>query len=144
MHELHELFIMIGDVSKCDCVLEFWNGVRLVIQKGLWRDNLNPETSSWDRVVAQAEIIKISENVVERRDLSKRSNQMVQGSPSIGNENQSRSSSQDFTLSSRSVSFSNQPQNQVKGRQLSSITNTSQSLRWQENRWNGTSQKHIL
>ena len=30
-----------------------------------WRDNLNPEISSWDQVVSQAEIIKISENVAE-------------------------------------------------------------------------------
>lgn len=46
LHELHELFIMIGDVSERDRVLKFWNGLRPVIQKGLWRDNLNPETSS--------------------------------------------------------------------------------------------------
>ena len=67
-HELHELFNMIGDVPERDRVLKFWNGTRSSIQKGLWRDNLNPETSSWDRVVAQAEIIEISENVAERRD----------------------------------------------------------------------------
>jgi RNase H-like domain found in reverse transcriptase/Integrase zinc binding domain/Reverse transcriptase (RNA-dependent DNA polymerase)/Retroviral aspartyl protease/Zinc knuckle len=68
VHELHELFSMIGDVPERDRVLKFWHGTRPVIQKGLWRDNLNPETSSWDRVTAQAEIIEISENVAERRD----------------------------------------------------------------------------
>jgi hypothetical protein len=31
-------------------------------------DNLNPEISTWECVVAQAEIIEISENVAERRD----------------------------------------------------------------------------
>ena len=67
-HELNELFNMIGDISERDMVLKFWNGSRPVIQKGLWRDNLNPETSSWVRVTAQAEIIEISENVAERRD----------------------------------------------------------------------------
>ena len=67
-HELNELFNMIGDISERDMVLRFWNGSRPVIQKGLWRDNLNPETSSWARVTAQAEIIEISENVAERRD----------------------------------------------------------------------------
>ena len=67
-HELQELFNMIGDVPERDKVIKFWNGVRPVIQKGLWRDCLNPETSSWDRVIAQAEIIEISENVAERRD----------------------------------------------------------------------------
>ena len=64
-HELYELFNMIGDVPERDRVLKFWNGSRPIIQKGLWRDNLNPETSSWDRVVAQAEIIEISEGVAE-------------------------------------------------------------------------------
>ena len=58
-HKLHELFNMIGDVPECDHVLKFWNGTRPVIQKGLWRDNLNPETLSWDRVIAQAEIRNI-------------------------------------------------------------------------------------
>ena len=67
-HELHELFNMIGDIQERDRVLKFWNGVRPVIQKGLWHDSLNPETSSWDKVVTQAEIIEISENVAERWD----------------------------------------------------------------------------
>jgi hypothetical protein len=65
-HKLLELFNMIEDISERDKVLKFWNGVQPVIQKGLWRDNLNPEISSWDQVVAQAEIIEISENVAER------------------------------------------------------------------------------
>ena len=59
---------MIGDISERDKVLKFWNGSRAIIQKGLWRDNLNPEISTWEQVVAQAEIIEISENVAERRD----------------------------------------------------------------------------
>ena len=67
-HELNELFNMIGDIPERDQVLKFWNGSRPIIQKGLWRDNLNPETSSWGQVIAQAEIIEISENVAERRD----------------------------------------------------------------------------
>ena len=59
---------MIGDVSERDHVLKFWNGTRPIIQKGLWRDSLNPETSPWDKVVAQAEIIEISEGIAEQRD----------------------------------------------------------------------------
>jgi hypothetical protein len=47
-HELQELFNMIGDIPERDRVLKFWNSSRPVIQKGLWRDNLNPETSTWD------------------------------------------------------------------------------------------------
>ena len=67
-HELQELFNMIGDISDRDKVLKFWNGSRTVIQKGLWRDNLNPEILGWEQVVAQAEIIEIAENVAECRD----------------------------------------------------------------------------
>ena len=69
-HELQELFNMIGNIPEQleDKVLKFWNGSRAIIQKGLWRDNLNPEISTWDQVVSQAEIIEISENVAEHRD----------------------------------------------------------------------------
>ena len=64
-HELQELFNMIGEVSEQDKVIKFWNGSRPIIQKGLWRDNLNPEISSWEQVVSQAAIIEISEGVAE-------------------------------------------------------------------------------
>ena len=68
VHELQELFNMIGDIPKRDKVLKFWNSSRSSIQKGLWRDNLNPETSPWALVIGRAEIIEISENVAERWD----------------------------------------------------------------------------
>jgi hypothetical protein len=67
-HELQELFIMIGTVSGQDQVLRFWNGVKPEIQAGLWRAQLNPEILNWDNVLAQAEIIEISENITHRRD----------------------------------------------------------------------------
>ena len=54
---------MIGTVSERDQVLQFWNGVKLDIQSGLWRAHLNPEIFNWDEVLAQAEIIEISKNV---------------------------------------------------------------------------------
>ena len=104
LHELHELFNMIGNVSERDRVLKFWNGSRPVIQKGLWRDNLNPETSSWSEVIAQAEIIEISENVAERRD--KRTNLAPSGgSSSQHNESHQRSKSRPPNRSIRSVSY---------------------------------------
>ena len=56
---------MIGDILEQDRVIKFWNGSQSVIQKGLWRDNLNPEISTWDEVINQVEIIEISENVAE-------------------------------------------------------------------------------
>lgn len=51
-----------------DQVLKFWNSARPSIQKELWRNKLNPELSSWRKVVERAEIIEIAENVAERRD----------------------------------------------------------------------------
>ncbi|KAF8800028.1 hypothetical protein BYT27DRAFT_7217359 [Phlegmacium glaucopus] len=83
VHELQELFNMIGDIPEQDKVIKFWNSARPVIQKGLWRDNLNPEISSWDEVVSQAEVIEISENVAERRD--RRHGQPPQPTGSTGN-----------------------------------------------------------
>ena len=67
-HELQDLFNMIGNVPPQDQVLKFWNSARSSIQKELWRNKLNPEISSWKKVVVQAEIIEIAENVAERRD----------------------------------------------------------------------------
>jgi hypothetical protein len=67
-HELQELFNMIGTVPEQDKVLRLWNGVKPEIQGSLWRAQLNPEISSWEEVLAQAEIIEISENVAHKRD----------------------------------------------------------------------------
>ena len=77
-HELQELFNMIGNVPEQDQVLKFWNSARPSIQRELWRNKLNPELSSWRKVVAQAEIIEIAENVAERRD--RKSGQTLQTS----------------------------------------------------------------
>ena len=105
VHELTELFNMIGDVSERDQVLKFWNGSRAVIQKGLWRDNLNPEVSSWSSVVAQAEIIEISENVADRRDRRIGSTSQPNNSyPSYGGGS-NRAKNKNTDRSSRSVSF---------------------------------------
>ncbi|KAF8810958.1 hypothetical protein BYT27DRAFT_7056904, partial [Phlegmacium glaucopus] len=53
-HELQELFNMIGAIPEQDKVIKFWNSSRPIIQKGLWRDNLNPEISTWEEVISQA------------------------------------------------------------------------------------------
>src|SRR5271170_5599913 len=67
-YELQELFNMIGAIPEHEKVIKFWYGVKPIIQKGLWRDNLNPDVSTWEEVVTRAEIIEIAENVTERRD----------------------------------------------------------------------------
>jgi len=68
VHGLEELFNIIGSVTKREMVLKFWNGSRHMIQKALWRDGLNPEVSTWEEVIEQAEIIEISESVVDQRE----------------------------------------------------------------------------
>ena len=103
-HELSELFNMIGDISEQDRVIKFWNGSRAIIQKGLWRDNLNPEISSWSQVVTQAEIIEISENVAERRDRKTGSSQ-PSSSTAMGNYKQK---GQSTDRSARAVNFDSQ------------------------------------
>ena len=105
VHELTELFNMIGDVSERDQVLKFWNGSRTVIQKGLWRDNLNPEVSSWSSVVAQAEIIEISENVADRRDRRLGSSSQNANSYQSNGGGSNRSKNKYTDRSVRSVSF---------------------------------------
>ncbi|THU80230.1 hypothetical protein K435DRAFT_874582 [Dendrothele bispora CBS 962.96] len=44
-------------------VHKLWAGLNKKIQKGLWRDKLNPEISSYDEVSHAAELVEIIENV---------------------------------------------------------------------------------
>ena len=111
-HELSELFNMIGDVPERDKVLKFWNGARPVIQKGLWRDNLNPEISSWDQVVAQAEIIEISENVAERRDRKTPAQHPQVSSSNARGESRSKNRNPEGAV--RSVSFDTRSRNRPR------------------------------
>jgi hypothetical protein len=54
---------MIGLANERDKVIHLWDGLRPVIQKGLWRDGYNPEVSGWDEVQCAAEIIEIAESI---------------------------------------------------------------------------------
>ncbi len=63
VHELEEMFIVIGNVTPRDQVIKIWDGLRDDIQQGLWKNHYNPETSLWDEVVDYAEKLEISENV---------------------------------------------------------------------------------
>ena len=67
-YELQELFNMIGAIPDHEKVIKFWYGVKPVIQKGLWKDNLNPDVSTWEEVVACTEIIEIAENITDHQD----------------------------------------------------------------------------
>jgi hypothetical protein len=68
VHELKELYNMIGAVDERDKVIKLWYGLRTSIQQGLWRDLLNPETSTWEEVADHASIIEIAHNVSENKD----------------------------------------------------------------------------
>ena len=63
MAELAELFTSIGFSDKRECVHKLWKGLRRDVQKELWKEKLNPETSSWKRVAHHAEIIELSNSV---------------------------------------------------------------------------------
>lgn len=65
MHELEELHAMIGVASKRERILNLWNGFNKSIQEVLWLQGLNPEISSWNKIVSAAQRIEISRNVVE-------------------------------------------------------------------------------
>jgi len=57
-----------SNTNEREQVVKFWKGCKPVIQKALWRDGLNPDVSSWDEVTCKAEIIEISENVMDQRE----------------------------------------------------------------------------
>jgi hypothetical protein len=122
-HQLHELFNMIGDIPDRDKVLKFWNGTRPVIQKGLWRDNLNPEISTWDQVVSQAEIIEISENVADRRDRAKVGSSQPAAGGSTDRPARSKGNSNQQARSARAVTFDSPRRRHGHDRQRSRVPN---------------------
>ena len=68
VHELKELYNMIGAVDEREKVIKLWYGLWSSIQQDLWRDRLNPETSTWEEIVAHASIIEIAQNVSKTKD----------------------------------------------------------------------------
>jgi hypothetical protein len=62
-YEVEEICNMIGMIDEREKVSTFWHGLRQSIQKALWRDRYNPETSSWAEVKDAAQIIEVSERV---------------------------------------------------------------------------------
>ena len=66
--ELQELFSMVGAMPAEMKVIKLWYSLSTRIQRAMWRDGLHPDSSTWDEVVAKVEVIKIADNVVDRRD----------------------------------------------------------------------------
>ena len=54
------MFNLIGNITEQDKVIKLWDGLRDDIQENLWRNNYNPEISSWDEVVDQVEMLEIA------------------------------------------------------------------------------------
>jgi hypothetical protein len=68
VHELEELYNMIGAGDEREKVIKLWYGLRSSIQQGLWRDRLNPETSTWEEVADHAAILEIAQSISETKD----------------------------------------------------------------------------
>ena len=62
-YEIEEICNMIGLIDQREKVSTFWHGLRQSIQRALWRDRYNPETSSWAEVKDAAQIIEVAERV---------------------------------------------------------------------------------
>ncbi|KIK50945.1 hypothetical protein GYMLUDRAFT_141718, partial [Collybiopsis luxurians FD-317 M1] len=60
--ELDDLFNTIGLLDEREKVHKLWSGLTKKIQKGLWREKLNPEISSYDEVSRAAELVEIIES----------------------------------------------------------------------------------
>ena len=105
-YELQDYFNMIGNIPEQDQVMKFWHSARPSIQKELWRNRLNPELSSWETVIAQAEIIEIAENVAERRD--RRGGQAPQVSGSSTAHSKAKQATSDGSV--RAVTFGSSSQ----------------------------------
>ena len=68
IHELNESFDMVGAMSTEAKVLKLWYILRPKIQRIMWKDRLHPDTSTWDEIVAKAEVIKTADHVTDPRD----------------------------------------------------------------------------
>lgn len=68
IHELQELFNMVGDIPQRHKVIKLWYSLKSKIQKIMWKDGLHPDESTWEEVVAKAEMIEIADSVLDPRD----------------------------------------------------------------------------
>ena len=68
--ELEELADLIGDVSERERVTRLWYGLRPSLQSALWRDQLHPEMSSWEKVIDHALYIELSEKPMRKAESS--------------------------------------------------------------------------
>ncbi|GBE85305.1 Retrovirus-related Pol polyprotein from transposon 17.6 [Sparassis crispa] len=62
IHDLENMFKMVGTANEREQVDKLWFGLNAHIQKGLWHHMLSPMHSSWEEVVEAAEVVEIAEN----------------------------------------------------------------------------------
>jgi hypothetical protein len=68
IHELQELFGVVGDIPLRFRIIKLWYSLKPETQRIMWKDGLHPDESSWEDVVAKAEMIEISDNVLDPRE----------------------------------------------------------------------------
>ncbi|PBL03960.1 hypothetical protein ARMGADRAFT_879623, partial [Armillaria gallica] len=60
---LRRLWNTIGITSECEWVDRLWTGLRVEIQKGLWREKLHPEFSRYKDILHVAELTEVIESI---------------------------------------------------------------------------------
>ena len=56
---------MLGDTPPRFKIIKLWYSLKPKIQKIMWKDGLHPDESSWEEVVAKAEMIEIADSISE-------------------------------------------------------------------------------
>ena len=107
VYELQELFSMVGAMPSEMKVVKLWYSLRTRIQRALWRDGLHPDSSTWDEVVAKAEVVEIADNVLDRRDGARNHQRKGWCSGTSALNNSDNNHSRNVDTASRSVSYSN-------------------------------------
>ncbi|KIK51076.1 hypothetical protein GYMLUDRAFT_181906, partial [Collybiopsis luxurians FD-317 M1] len=57
--QLNDLFNTVGIIDEREKAHKLWSSLNKNIQKGLWREKLNPEISTYDEIASAAELIEI-------------------------------------------------------------------------------------
>jgi hypothetical protein len=78
-------------------------------QRAMWRDGLHPDSSTWDEVVAKAEMLEIADNVLDRRD--KDSTRFTPKKGWRSNNADNNHNRRDLDSASRSVTYTNRDNN---------------------------------
>ncbi|KAF8221318.1 hypothetical protein L208DRAFT_1168801, partial [Tricholoma matsutake] len=60
IYELEELHMMLGVTSKRQRVLNLWKGFHADTTEALWVQKLNPDISSWKKIVRVAQRLEVS------------------------------------------------------------------------------------